>query len=359
MAELIAISGVGAKGPACFLVETGEARLLLDLGYGPDPGRWPDVEGVGRVDALLLSHGHRDHAGALARLAPQVGNPPVFATSIVLDRIGRNGAGTVLPLRGDAEVCGVRVRTGRNGHAPGGIWLHLDVGDGFLYTGDYGVESPVYAFDTPPVAGTVVLDGSYGDYSDSIEDCVAELRPVFERGSVLLPVPADGRGPELAYHLATSMGKLPCIGADLRSSLERMAGAERDCLRPGVAGVLGRIARDAPPIAEPRGILLTGRADASDGEAASLASRWQQGAAPEIVFTGYFPFESPAHRLVGSRRASYVRWNVHPRLTDNISLARAVKARTVMPAFGDARFLEPWSRAFAPARVTLQREVDL
>lgn len=359
MAKLTAISGVGAKGPACFRVETGAARLLLDLGYGPDPGQWPDVEGVGRVDALLLSHGHRDHAGALARLAPQVGNPPLFATATVLNRIGRNDEGTVLPLRGDAEVCGVRVRTGRNGHAPGGIWLHLDVGDGLLYTGDYGVESPVYAFDTPPVAGTVVLDGTYGDYSSSIDDCAAELGPVFDRGAALLPVPADGRGPELAYHLATSGGKLPCIGADLRASLERMAGAERDSLRPGVADELARIARDAPPIAEPRGILLTGRADASDGEAAGLVARWEGKARPEIVFTGYFPFESPAHRLVGARRASYIRWNAHPRLSDNISLARAVKARTVIPAFGDARFLEPWSGAFAPARVTLERQVTL
>ena len=65
MAKLTAISGVGAKGPACFLVESGGARLLLDLGYGPDPGQWPDVGGTGRVVALLLSHGHRDHAGGL------------------------------------------------------------------------------------------------------------------------------------------------------------------------------------------------------------------------------------------------------------------------------------------------------
>ena len=358
MARLTAISGVGAKGPACFLVETGDARLLLDLGYGPNPGQWPDVEGMGRVDALLLSHGHRDHAGAL-KLAPQVGNPPLFATSAVLNRLGRQGDGTALPLQGDAEVCGVRVRTGRNGHAPGGIWLHLDIGDGLLYTGDYGVESPIYAFDTPPRAGTVVLDASYGDYSDSIEDCVAQLAPVFERGAALLPVPADGRGPELAYRVATSNGTLACLGADVRASLERMASVERDSLRPGVADELARIAREAPPITEPRGILLTGRGDASDGEAASLVTRWERDSGPEIVFTGYFPFESPAHRLVGTRRASYVRWNVHPRLTDNLALARAVKAHTVMPAFGDARYLEAWTMAFTPARVVIEREVTL
>lgn len=38
---------------------------------------WPDVSGVGRVDALLLSHAHRDHAGGL-KLLPEVGNPSLY-----------------------------------------------------------------------------------------------------------------------------------------------------------------------------------------------------------------------------------------------------------------------------------------
>src|SRR5688572_7164910 len=188
MAKLTAISGVGAKGPACFLVETERARLMLDLGYGPAPDQWPDVSRVGRVDALLLSHGHRDHAGAL-KLAHQIGNPPLHATRSVLSRLSQEGVD--LPLHGETEVCGIKVRTGRNGHAPGGIWLRLDVGDGLLYTGDYGVESPIYAYDAPPPAATLVLDGSYGDYSESMGDCLGRYNPVWDGGSALFPVPAD------------------------------------------------------------------------------------------------------------------------------------------------------------------------
>src|SRR5688572_33440127 len=107
MARLIAISGLGAKGPACFILETGGARLMLDLGYGPQPGLWPDVSGAGRVDAILLSHGHRDHAGGL-ELARRIGDPPIFATPAVLARLGRGG--TALPLQGDTTVCGTRIR---------------------------------------------------------------------------------------------------------------------------------------------------------------------------------------------------------------------------------------------------------
>ena len=60
------ISGVGAKGPACFLLEAQGKRLMLDLGYGPQPGLWPNVDDVGRVDALLLTHSHKDHIGGLS-----------------------------------------------------------------------------------------------------------------------------------------------------------------------------------------------------------------------------------------------------------------------------------------------------
>ena len=356
MAKLIAISGLGAKGPACFILETGGARLMLDLGYGPQPGLWPDVSGVGRVDALLLSHGHRDHAGGL-KLASQIGDPPLFATSAVLSRLGREG--TPLPVQGTTTVCGIRVRTGRDGHAPGGIWMHFEIGGGVLYTGDYSVESPVYAYDEPPPAAILLMDASYGEYSDSLGDCAKRLAPYLETGSVLLPVPADGRGPELAFHLATSRRSLPCIGADVRASLEHLAGPGRDSLRPGVAGELARIAREAPPTDGPKGILLAGPANAGEGETARLVSQWERQAEPSIVFTGYFPPDSPAARLVDSGRGHYVRWNVHPRIADNALLVRSTRAKVVMPAFGDARHLEAWRAAFAPARVTLEREVLL
>ena len=190
-ATLTPVSGLGAKGPACFLVETGESRLLIDLGYGPQPGLWPDVSSVGRVDALLLSHGHRDHAGGL-KLLREVGSPPVYATDIVRATLPQDTRSESLPLQGTAEVCGVRVSTGRSGHAPGGIWLHLAIGGGLLYMGDYSVESEVYAYDPPPEAATVILDASYGAYDASLGRlrCGSGARVRFSGGAA--PGPACG-----------------------------------------------------------------------------------------------------------------------------------------------------------------------
>jgi Cft2 family RNA processing exonuclease len=358
VATLTAISGLGAKGPACFLVEADGVRLLLDLGYGPQPGLWPDVSHVGHVDALLLSHGHRDHAGALT-LLPRIGNPPVYATDIVRRRLPKGVASVPLPLNDTCEVCGIRVATGRNGHAPGGVWLHIGVGDGLLYTGDFSVESPVYAYDAPPRAGTLLMDASYGSYDTALRDALPVFDDIFDAGPVLLPVPPAGRAPDIALHIARSGRGLPYIDAAVRSAFAELAGASGECLRPEARAEIAAIAREAPALDGACGVMLAAVADATTGEAARLVARWENDAAPGIVFTGYVPPDTPADRLTRSGRARYVRWNVHPRLSDCADLVRRSGARTILPAFGEARHVDAWRTAFAPAVVQLKGAVIL
>jgi Cft2 family RNA processing exonuclease len=339
-------------------VETGEARLLLDLGYGPQPGLWPDVSSVGRVDALLISHSHRDHAGALELLG-QVGTPPVYASDIVRRLLPAGVQSHSLPLNGEREVCGLRVTSGRNGHAPGGVWLHLDIDCGLLYMGDCSVESALYAYDAPPKAGTVILDASYGDYAGSLTQALPEFDAVLEAGPVLFPAPPAGRAPEIALYVKRSGRGVPRIDEAVRKAMLRLVQEDRACLRDGVAEDMEAIAKLSPAIEGPEGIMIAAAADGTSGAAAEAIERWEGNSAPQIVFTGYLPPGTPAERLTRSGRARYLRWNVHPRLADNARLVADVRARAVLPAFGDAHHLPAWQTAFAPARVALKGPVTL
>jgi Cft2 family RNA processing exonuclease len=358
MPSLTPISGCGAKGPACFLVETRDARLLLDLGYGPQPGLWPDVSKVGDVDAVLLSHSHRDHAGAL-KLLPQIGNPPVYATDIVRRLLGDAVTSESLPLQGNVDVCGIRVTTGRNGHAPGGVWLRVDIADGLLYMGDCSRESALYAYDAPVQAKTVIIDASYGSYDTSLTESLPEFERLFAAGPVLLPVPAAGRGADIALHVARSGRELPHIDGALRGMLDRLLDDYAACIHREAADDIARLARDAPAIESAQGVMLACVADATTGEASRLVDRWEDAPEPAIVFTGYIPPGTPAERLTRSGRARYLRWNVHPPLSHNVELVRETAAHTVLPAFGDARHLDAWQSAFGRARVALQGPVAL
>jgi Cft2 family RNA processing exonuclease len=348
--KVTAISGVRSRGPACFLIETGDKRLLLDLGYGPDPGVLPDLDSVGPVDALILSHGHRDHAGGL-QLLPKVSNPPIYATEIVAERLQGQPTVRLLPLRGHGDVLGVSIATGRNGHAPGGIWIRFALGKGLIYMGDYSTESLLYEADGPPPAGAIIIDASNGDDDTPLARQAAELDAILDGNCVLLPVPADGRGPEIALHIARRGDLDLRLDPAMRSSLRRMIDREGASLRAGVVAELERIVETAGTIDGPRGVMLATPADGTRGETARYIAQWEDSTEPMFVFTGYVPPGTPAAHLVTVGRAKFLRWNVHPRISDNVNLVRSVGATIVIPAFCDQSYFSALSKALAPAAV--------
>ncbi|MEC5398820.1 MBL fold metallo-hydrolase [Uliginosibacterium sp. H1] len=362
--QLHAISGLGSKGPACFLLEVAGRRLLFDLGAGPDAGVRPDVEDVGPVDAVLLSHGHADHCAALDML-DLLGDPPVYAT-VAAQATGhrrlREARIVELPLQGATTVCGLPLQTGRSGHAPGGIWMHLGVEGGFLYMGDHFAASLLYACDPPPPARVMLLDASYGDDDTDVDAArVAWLEAVLHKPA-LLPAPAGGRGPEMAA-FATAYGMRPALCPQQLQLVDYLSGDGSAVLRPGAAALLRdcrstalALSADTPPQA----LMIAATADAEGGVAGQLCERWQQRADEvAILFSGHVARGTLAESLYDSGRAGFARWHVHPTLTQLRDLVAAMKPQIVLPAFGDARHHRAWQAAFSPALVLLDTPVAL
>lgn len=353
-ARLIAVSGLGAKEPAAFLVETGPvetggARLLLDCGEGPEPGRRPDLDAIGRVDAVILSHGHKDHAGALKALE-RIGQPPVYATPPVIARLQADVAPRVIPIRGSFEIAGVTVETGMAGHAPGGVWLRLSAGEGLLYMGDNSCESQLYRFDAPPPTASVIIDASYGDTEETLAAQQAALLRLLSSGPALLPVPADGRGPEIACFLQAA-GFDVAVDDAIRDVAMMLTQNARESVREESVSALARLIAEARRLdanSPARGIMLAHGPTGDVGIGGELLHRWQDAAAPAIVLTGHAASGSSARRLLESGRAVFQRWNVHPTFADNLSLIAAAHPRRVVPAFGEPKLHSRWRERIAP-----------
>lgn len=357
--RLQVISGTGGKGAACFLVEAEGRRLLLDLGREAGTGRPPDLDGLGPIDAVLLSHGHDDHVGALD-LLDLIGRPPVHATDAVAMGLPAGLDLRPLPIRGSLRIDGVDVTTGRDGHAPGGVWVHLETpGGGLLYAGDMCWESELYAIDLAPPAQLAALDCSYG-LDDTPQTARREaLASLLVDRPALLPAPPRGRGPELALFAHEVTGRLPALCEATRQAVCDLLGIARHSVREEAVARLQALLGASPIPDEPEGVMIAANADASGDAAAEAVARWRDRAEPLIVFTGHVPAGTPAARLLEEGRALWRRWNVHPRLSDNLRLAREVGARLVLPAFTDAASDPALAEAFAPARLVGGGPIDV
>jgi Cft2 family RNA processing exonuclease len=359
-ARLTAISGLGPKEPAAFVVETAGRRLLLDCGEVPAPGRRLDFDDIGKVDAVILSHSHADHAGSL-RFSDRIGRPPVYATAPVLTRIAKDIVGRTIPVRGRADVLGVDFQTGANGHAPGGVWLRLSVGEGLLYMGDHSPESQVYAFDVPPATATMIIDGSYGDAEARLDSQRSVIAALAAQGPALFPVPADGRASDIAIFLREA-GFDVAIDDAVRSVAKMLTQTAHESARGEIIPSLEALIANARRLGEdarPQGVMIAHGGSGDAGVAGALIKRWKDTPEPQIIFTGHLAAGTTGRKLVDSGRAIFKRWNVHPTLADNLALVESVDPRRVIPAFGDQKYLPIWRQRVAPRELVSAHSITL
>jgi ribonuclease J len=112
--EIVPLGGVGEFGMNMMVVACGETAILIDAGVTfPEPELLgvdlviPDLRPLERfkVSALVLTHGHEDHIGAVAHVLPHV-NGPIYGTPFTLALVENK----LEDLDGDARPELVRVK---------------------------------------------------------------------------------------------------------------------------------------------------------------------------------------------------------------------------------------------------------
>lgn len=272
MADTPTVQFVGAAGTVTgsrHLVRAGGQTILLDCGLfqGPKPLRrrnWNPFPFVPRsLDAVVLSHAHLDHSGALPLLAKAGYRGPVFCTSGTADLLGpllrdaahlqeeeaahanRHGYSKhrpALPLytAADAEAVfpllrrqhygepfpvapGFAATLRRAGHILGSASVELRIAEPhpvtLAFSGDLGRRGhPILrAADPVPEADVVLIESTYGDRTHPPDPSAEVARVVREAvargGAVLVPAFAVGRTQELIWMLRKleDAGAIPSV----------------------------------------------------------------------------------------------------------------------------------------------------
>ena len=159
--DIIPLGGVGEFGMNMLLVACGDTALLVDAGVMfPGPELFgvdliiPDVGALaayrGRISALVLTHGHEDHIGAVAHVIPYV-DGPVYASPLTLalvqpklDEHGIDSEGRLISVapRQTVEVGPLRLEFLRVTHSiPDclAVAIHTPAGV-ILHTGDFKID---------------------------------------------------------------------------------------------------------------------------------------------------------------------------------------------------------------------------
>ena len=329
------LSGLSPKAPAAIILNIDEKRFLLDAGacIGTTEVPWSLPSDV---DAVFISHDHQDHIGGVKQLPSHI---PIYCSAFVSTKLSSHDNIHILPVNGCTEIMGIQVYTGSNGHALGGLWFHFATDGGIFYSGDYCLESDTYRFDLPPPADIALLDMSYGNYDVPLSrqkvQLVEALLKLEHKGSMLLPVPASGRSIELALWLVEWFSSQICFDQNGLQHI-REALMQKDAgLKSGIKNRLSVLSQSVRVIdntynIRPTDIVLAGSPDLDGGLAKTLIDM-KNSSVHKIIFTGHMGVL--AKELCQQELAYFTRWNVHPTLSDTVTLTQHLQCQTLIPLF--------------------------
>ena len=248
MIKLRFFGGADEVGASCTLIEIEGCHILIDAGIRMGPGedsKWPDFGALDKPDALLLTHAHSDHTGALPLLAKQNKLPEkVYCTPatqeiawILFDDAQRQEKKRESPEYGfthireanrrmvlgavgwmePVQVCdGVTAKWIPAGHILGAAMIYIEgKRESVLMTGDVSVADQltipgmvVPEWCRPDV---MVLESTYGNrrHENRAEQeaaLVSDVAEVIEAGGkVLIPAFAVARSQEVILVLKDAM----------------------------------------------------------------------------------------------------------------------------------------------------------
>src|SRR3954447_19649050 len=161
--RIIPLGGLGEVGKNMTVIESGDSLVVIDAGLAfprdehlgvdlvlPDFGYLRDRQHM--IRAVLLTHGHEDHVGALPYLMREVRVPQVWATRLTLglvkSKLDEHGLLRVADLReadpegGAVEIGPFRVEFVRMAHSiPDAVALAIETPGGLIvHTGDYKID---------------------------------------------------------------------------------------------------------------------------------------------------------------------------------------------------------------------------
>ena len=264
----------GAAGDvtgSAYQVVTRDASILVDCGFfqgrkeeSAKNRRKEQIAG-GKLDAVVLTHGHLDHVGRLPLLTRNGYNGPIFATRPTIDlatlilkdslflqqsdlarqnrRRNRSKLPPLEPLFEEADVRklrplatpvkynerfsvapGIEARLVDAGHVIGSASVELTVRENghkkvVVFSGDLGPRGAPLLNDPAPFqhADAVIMESTYGDrdhrslHKTAVEGRKLIARAIKNQAKVIVPIFAVGRTQLLLYLLAGAFqrGTLP------------------------------------------------------------------------------------------------------------------------------------------------------